>query len=96
MYYLFISFKTDAESPTVRKNAYRPGLVPNAARNAFLAMTAADITAVRLTEVRRALKDGTARTAQCFVFLKTMTNWEITPVTTKATWSAWTVFVDST
>ena len=79
-----------------RESAYRRGLVPNAAQNAFLAMTTAGISAVRRTEVRRAWKDGTARTARCSVFLKTTTNWEITPVTTKAIWSAWTAFVDST
>ena len=91
-----LSFKTDANSLMVRESVYRRGLVPNAAQNAFLAMTTADISAVRQTEVRRVWKDGTARTAQCSVFLKTTTNWEITPVTTKATWSAWTAFVDST
>jgi len=87
---------TNANSPMVRKSAYRRGLVSNAARNAFLAMTTADILAVRPTEVERALKDGTARTARCSVFLKTTSSWEITPVTTKATWSAWMAFVDST
>ena len=79
-----------------RESAYQRGLEPNAAQNASLAMTTADISAVSQTEVRRAWKGGTARTARCSVFLKTTTNWEITPVTTKATWSAWTAFVDST
>ena len=88
-------FKTDADIPMVRESAYRRGLVPNAAQNAFLAMTTADISAVRQTEVRPAWKDGSARTARCSVFLKTTTNWEITPATTKATWSAWMAFVDS-
>ena len=80
----------------VRENAYRRGLVPNAARNAFLAMTTVDISTVHQTEIERALKDGTARTVRSSVFLKTTANWEIIPVTSKATWSAWMAFVDST
>jgi len=87
---------TNAESPMVRESAYRRGLVPNAAQNAFLAMTKADISAVHQTEEERALKDGTATTAPYSAFLKTTTNWGITPVTTKAKWSAWTAFADST
>ena len=69
-----LSFKTDADIPMARESAYRRGLEPNAAQNAFLAMTTAGISAVRQTEVRRAWKDGTARTARRSVFLKTTTN----------------------
>jgi len=91
-----LSFKSDADRPMVLESAYQRGLVSNAARNAFLAMTTADISAVRQTVIERALKDGTARTARSSVFPKTTANWEIIPVTAKATWSAWMAFVDST
>ena len=92
----FNSFTIDAKPPMARKSASLRGLVPTAARNAFLAMTTADITAVHTTEVRRAFLDGSARTARCTVFHKTTTNWGITRATRKETWSVWTVFFDST
>ena len=83
---LLFFFVTDANFPMARKSAYRGGLVPSVRRTAFLTTTlTAGITTVRMTEVRCAFMDGTARTARCFVFLKMTTNEGITRATTRAT-----------
>ena len=69
-----------------RKTAYRGGLVPSVRHTAFrTTMSITDITTVRMTEVRRVLKDGLARTARCSASLKMTINEAITLVTTRAT-----------
>lgn len=68
-----------------KKIAYRGGLVTSAKRTVFhMTMMTMAIIAVRLTEIKHAIMDGTERTARCFVFLKMMTSGAIILVTSMA------------
>ena len=68
-----------------RRTVYRGGLVASVKCTAFLTtMTTTDITAVRMTEVRRVLMDGLAGIARRSVSLE-MTNEGITLATTRVT-----------
>ena len=74
-----------------KKTAYRGGMVPNVARTVSPMTTMKTvITAVHMTEVRRASMGGTVLTVQCTVCLTIMTQQAITPVTSTVTKSVWT------